>query len=154
MESARVRAALWFAVPAVACVVAGGLVSAATALAPSEPGAWAAAYLVLVGGVAQLGLGGGQAMLAPALPSRGVLLAEVLAWNVGDAAVLAGQLLGVTPVVDLGGVLLVAALALFARGARGATVRARWPLHAFRAILLLLLVSVPVGLVLAQVRPA
>lgn len=37
--------------------LAGGLVAAATALAPSQLASWTTAYLVLVGGVAQAALG-------------------------------------------------------------------------------------------------
>src|SRR5579875_3107512 len=98
-----------FAAFGTACVIAGGLVAAATAPAPSGHGSWAAAYLVLVGGVAQVALGAGQALLAPRSPSRRLVAAEFAGWNAGNAAVLAGTLAGVTPLVDAGGALLVAA---------------------------------------------
>jgi hypothetical protein len=94
--SARCSAALPFVALGAVCVVAGGLVSAASAFAPSEHAAWAAAYLVLLAG----------------------------------------------------------ALALVAWEVRGHAGRARWPLRAFRGLVALLVVSIPVGLVLAQLRPA
>lgn len=168
MTEDRRLAALPFAVLGVACVIAGGLVAAATAPNPSEHGSWAAAYLVLVAGVAQVGLGVGQAALAVRVPSAASRTAEFAAWNCGNALVIAGTLAGVTALVDLGGALLVAALALLVRGVRGArptrvaadapTERAaggsnqphRWPLFAFRALVLVLLVSIPIGLVLAR----
>lgn len=67
---ARLRPALPFAIVGTACVIAGGLVAAATAPAPSEHGSWAAAYLVLVAGMAQVALAMEQGMLAQA-PLRG-----------------------------------------------------------------------------------
>src|SRR5664280_1572278 len=49
---ARRSAALPFAAVGAACIVAGGLVAAVSAPAPSEHASWAAAYLVLVVGAA------------------------------------------------------------------------------------------------------
>lgn len=83
-------AALPFVVLGAACVVAGGLVAAAVAMAPSQLGSWAAAYLVLVGGVAQVALGAGQALLASRPPGRRAVAAGVAGWNAGNGAVLAG----------------------------------------------------------------
>ncbi len=135
------------------CVVAGGLVAAAVATAPSELGSWAAAYLVLVGGVAQVALGAGQALLASRSPGRPAVVAELAGWNAGNGAVLAGTLLGATWLADAGGALLVAALVLALAGIRGAVRRPSWPLHLYRALIALVLVSIPVGLVIAAVHP-
>lgn len=146
--------ALPFLVLGSGCVVAGGFVAAVTALAPSEHGAWAAAYLVLVCGVAQVALGGGQSLLSSKPFSRGATVAELLAWNVGNAAVLAGTLLALLPVADLGGALLVVALALAVWQVRGVGGGAVWVRHGFRLLLAIVLVSIPVGLVLAQLRSA
>lgn len=155
-DRARLTAALPFAVSGATCIVVGGLVAAATAPAPSEHGSWAAAYLVLVAGVAQLVLGVGQAALAAQLPSRRVAEVQALAWNLGNAAVIAGTLLGVTTVVDAGGALLVGALVLFVRTSR-TTERTggealKWARHAFRSLVVLLCMSIPIGLALAQLR--
>ena len=136
-----------------ACVVAGGLVAAAVAMAPSELGSWAAAYLVLVGGVAQVALGAGQALLAPRPPGRRAVLAELAGWNAGNGAVLAGTLLGATWLADIGGAALIAALALAIAATRGAVRRPAWPLHAYRALVALVLVSIPVGRAIAAVHP-
>src|SRR5690606_8487322 len=65
-------------------IVAGGLVAAVTAVSPTRHATWAAAYLVLVVGVAQLGIGLGQAMLAPKVPSSRLITAELLTWDVGN----------------------------------------------------------------------
>ncbi|MGH3322508.1 MAG: hypothetical protein ACRDN9_20500, partial [Streptosporangiaceae bacterium] len=131
-------------------VVAGGLVAAATAPAPATHGSWAAVYLVLVAGVAQVALGVGQAVLAPTpAPSR-LAAGQLAAWNAGNAAVIAGTLLGVVAVVDAGGALLVVALALLVAAVRGAQAGRGWLLYAFRPFVVVLLVSIPVGLVLAR----
>jgi hypothetical protein len=144
-----------FAVLGSICVVAGGLVAAATAPAPSEHGSWAAAYLVLVAGVAQIALGAGQALLAPRTPTPRLVAAQFVTWNAGNAAVLAGTLAGIVPLVDAGGAGLVAALALLVHGVRGAGERGAgggWALRGFRLLVAVLLVSIPIGLVLAHVR--
>ncbi|HEX6405181.1 MAG TPA: hypothetical protein VF003_18810 [Pseudonocardiaceae bacterium] len=145
-----------FAVIGVLCVIAGGLLAAATAPRAGEHTTWAAAYLVLVGDVAQVGLGFGQAMFT-ARTSTPVLAGQVGGWNLGNAAVLAGTLLGITALVDLGGALLVVTLGLLARGLSPAGVRpvrgaGRWFLYGYRVLVLILFVSIPVGLVLAQIR--
>jgi hypothetical protein len=149
---ARWPAAVPFAVIGSACVVAGGLVAAATAPAPSEHASWAAAYLVLVAGVAQVALGTGQALLAPRPPARRALAPELIGWNAGNAGVLAGTLLGIGWLADIGGALLAVALILAIGGVRGAAQLPAWPRRLYRALAGLLLVSIPVGLVIATVR--
>jgi hypothetical protein len=136
-----------------ACVVAGGMVAAITARNPTESGTWAAAYLVLVAGVAQIALGVGQALLVAEVPRPRLVIAELILWNCANTGVLAGSLLGVEPLIDAGGGLLVAVLALFAHRARGAHGRARWLLFAYRLLVVALLVSVPIGLLLARAGP-
>ena len=113
----------------------------------------------LVAGVAQIALGFGQGLLAERIPSPRLVAAEFGCWNVGNAAVIVGTLTGITPLVDVGGVALVTALTLFVRGVRSPRVgdakpARSWPLHAFRALIVVLVVSIPVGLVLAQLRAA
>jgi hypothetical protein len=147
------RRAVWsLVVIGAGAIVAGGLVSAASAGGPSEHSAWAVAYLVLVAGVAQVGLGLGQMWLAPRAPSGLAVLLELGCWNVGNAGVIAGVLLDVTGLVDAGGALLVIALALAVLGARDSRAegRNRLLLNGFRALVVVLLVSIPVGLVLAR----
>lgn len=144
-----------FALIGVLCVLSGGLVAAVTAPKPTEHSTWAAAYLVLVGGVAQIGLALGQAMFSARTSTRLVAVQSV-GWNVGNAAVLGGTLLGVTVLVDAGCALLVMALVLLGRGvspagARPAAGGAKWYLYGYRLLVLILLISIPVGLVLARV---
>lgn len=139
-----------FVAMGIVCVVAGGLVAAVTAMAPSEQGSWVAAYLVLVAGVAQAALGAGQALLAPAPPSRRVMASEFAAWNAGNAAVLVGTLVDVMPVVDAGGGLLVIALALWIAEVHGVSRHGDWGLRLYRLLVGLLLVSILIGLLLAR----
>ena len=149
---ARRSAALPFAAVGAACIVAGGLVAAVSAPAPSEHASWAAAYLVLVAGVAQAALGVGQALLAPRVPSRRTVAVQFTAWNLGNGAVMAGTLAGITSLVDTGGALLVVALLLLS-GVRASERPRTWLLWAFRLLAAVLLVSIPIGLVLARIRP-
>lgn len=143
------------------CIVAGGLVAAVTGPLALAHGSWAAAYLVLVAGVAQVALAGGQAMLSPwpRYPSgHALLLVEFAGWSLGNTAVITGTLWGATWLVNLGGALLVVALAALliatrngfgqddvARGRRVA-------LLTVRGLVALLLVSIPIGLWLAHAR--
>ena len=135
-------------------VVAGGLVAAVTGPLQLAHGSWAAAYLVLINGVAQVALGKAQAALAPRAPSRAVLAAQLAAWNLGGAAVIGGTLVRMPLIVDVGGLLLVIALALMVRTVRGRTTAPRWALWTYRLLLIIVLVSIPIGLVLAHIRAA
>lgn len=140
-----------------AAVVAGGIVAAATASAASQPAVWASAYLVLVVGVAQVALAIGLGLLAPE-PAAGARASAPAAWafalfNLGNAAVLAGTLLdgvvaGSVWIVDLGGALLAGSMALFLYLVREA--RRGWLLGLFVAVVAVILVSMPIGLVLAR----
>lgn len=149
----RLRDIAPFVVIGLLCVTAGGLVAAVTAAAPAEKTTWAAAYLVLVAGLAQAGLGLGQAMFAPRT-SRRLTVAQVAGWNAANAAVLVGTLASLRSLVYLGGVLLLTTLISLARGVRARVGRSgdrvrHWWLYGYRLLVLVLLVSVPAGLVLA-----
>lgn len=133
-------------------VVAGGLVAAATGPLRLSLGSWVAAFLVLVVGVAQIGLGALQEGLAARPASDALVAGELVAWNGGAAAVIAGTLLDAPPLVDVGGVLMVLALVLVLLGVRGSSGSPHWAVWVFRALVAVLLVSVPIGLVLAQLR--
>ena len=155
---------LAFAIPGFGCIAGGGLVAAAIAPAPTEHGAWAVAYLVLVGGIAQLALGAGQALLAVRTPSPATIRTQVVGWNAGNAVVIAGTLANLTVLTGLGAAVLVVVLALFVFGVRGgaagngtgdspdAARRPDWLLHGFRTLVVVLLVSIPIGLVLSHLR--
>lgn len=151
------KSGLPFAVVGVACIVAGGLISAIAASSPSENSSWAVAYLVLVGGVAQVVVGVLQSRLVARPLSPAFLLAEFLTWNLGNAAVIAGQLLGYQFVLDAGGVVLGASLLLLLAGVRGVLPTTAWErrsLYAYRLVLLIVLVSIPIGLVVGHIKAA
>ena len=140
------------------CIIAGGLVAAATGPLALAHGSWAAAYLVLVAGVAQIALAGGQSTLARHPVGRRLLLAEFISWNLGNAAVIAGTLWAATVLVNLGGALLVVALGTLLVSTRNSanpgetSSGQRMALRAVQSLVALLLVSIPVGLWLAHVR--
>lgn len=136
----------------VACVVVGGLVAAVSSPLHLATGPWAAAYLVLVCGCAQCLFVVARERLALRPRSPREFAVQFGCWNVGNAAVLAGTLLVVPAVVDLGGVLLVITLAIELWRARAVEPRHPLLLWAYRIVMVVLLVSIPVGLVLASLR--
>lgn len=133
-------------------IVSGGLVAAVTGPLDLEHGSWAAAYQVLVGGVVQAGLGAAQHELAPKRPSAATLAAELLAWNLGSVAVIAGTVATMPLIVDVGGLLLIVALVLLSRAVRGRGAGPAWAVWTCRALLVITLISIPIGLVLAHMR--
>lgn len=149
---ARWRSASAFVYIGVASVVAGGLVAAVTRPAGLAHGPWLAAYLVLVSGVAQVGLGAGQAWLAKTAPPGGTTGAELLLWNGGNLAVVAGTLVATPPIVDVGGLALLAALVLFLAGVRRARRADNGLLLVYRLLTLVVALGIPIGLVLSGLR--
>lgn len=144
----RWRAAAPFAIAGSCCIIAGGLIAAVTAHDPTRHGVWAVAYLVLVGGVTQVALGAGQAILSHEVPPRTRTIREFALLNAGNAGVIAGTLLERTWIVDAGAILLVIALFLFLRGVRGVPGTA--PVIVYRLLIVFVMGSIPVGLVLAR----
>lgn len=116
-------------------------------------GSWSAAYLVLVGGVAQIALGQSQRALSGRETGASAVIIELAAWNLGSALVIAGTLARTPVVVDVGGVALVVALGVMARTVRGGA-GPGWALWTYRGALAVLLTSIPIGLVLAHLRAA
>ena len=146
------RADLPFRLLALVWVIAGGLTAAVTGPLGLEHGSWSAAFQVLVGGVLLGVLGIAQYGLAARAPGRAVLLAELLAWNLGGLAVIGGTVLGAPLLVDAGGALLVVTMVLMLRAVGRRAQGPAWLLWVFRAALVLTAVSIPVGLVLAHLR--
>jgi hypothetical protein len=136
----------------VCLVVAGGLVAAASGPLDLAHGSWLAAYLVLVCGVAQALMSAAQRAFSPEPVAARVWVVQVICWNVGNALVIVGVLMDAALVVDAGAVPLVVTL--------GLAVRAVWPpprrpalaAWGYLAVLVVLIVSIPVGLVLTHVR--
>ncbi len=135
-----------------ACVLAGGLVAAVSRPLGLELGSWAAAYLVLVGGIGQGALGGGRAWLARDAISRRRTIVEASLWNIGLAGTLVGSLGSVLAATALGGACTAAALALLLLGVRHPRPGRRALSVAYVGLASLILVSTPIGLALAWVR--
>jgi len=134
------------------CIIAGGMVAAVTTPLDLAHGSWLAAYLVLVGGVGQCTMGTAR-LLAPAPPNAAARgWTQVGAWNTGNALVIAGTLVTLPLVVDLGGLACMVGLAIALLHSR--RLPGTLPTWAYRAVLVVLLVSIPVGLVLAHLRAA
>lgn len=147
----RWRLARPFLVIGAIAIVSGGLVAAATRPLDLELGPWLAAFLVLVVGVAQITLGGGQIGLAEEPPTTGVIWTEALLWNGGVAMTVLGTY-GQQPLVTtLAAIPTIAALVLFASAGSGRQ-GPRWLQASHRAFALVILVSVPIGVALAWSR--
>lgn len=142
---------------ALASLTAAALCTTVNVAEPFAHGTWLVAYLVLVGFLAQLLLGRGQAALLPAhdlpAPPRDVRLAQALLWNLGVVAVPLGVLAETRLAVVVGSVSLLAALASLWKTARPALVgaiksRSRGAVG-YAALLVCMTVSVFVGSALA-----
>lgn len=142
-----------FVVLGAVAIVAGGLIAAVTRPSGFAEGPWFAAYLVLVGGVAQIALGVGQAVLARRPPSPSRTRIEVAAWNLGMVGVIAGALVPAVPATVVGGTATVGALAGFLRGVgETGSVLPVLAARAYRSLALFVLASAPVGIAIAWVR--
>ncbi len=151
-----VPAAPWLVLGTVTAA-AGGLLAAVVAHDPTQKPVWASAYLVLVAGLGQVALALGRTLLAPRPAGPGVVARDFVVFALGNAAVVIGTLSDVLRLVDIGGILLVVALGLMVWGVRpqsGApTQRQPWMvglLWLYRVLVIVLLVSIPIGLLLAR----
>lgn len=117
-----------------------------------EHGSWAAAFLVLVMGVAQIGLVTGQALLARVLPGSGYFAVECALWNVGGLFVIVGTVWSTPVVVSVGSAFLVVVVGMVIGAVGGAGADSRPLPVLFRCLLVVLVVSIPIGTVLAWVR--
>lgn len=157
--------ARFMATVGVASIVAGGLVAAVTDPLDLSKGSWLAAYLVLVVGLAPWAMAAMQTRPGTRSITPTWWWIQIAAWNLGNLGVIVGTLTGVPGLVDAAAVPLLLAL--------GIALRASWPepqeasqddrsskpaptgrlvRRGYQLVLLVLVVSVPVGLVLAQLR--
>ena len=134
------------------CTIAGGLVAAVTRPTGFVLGSWTAAFLVLVGGVAQIALGAGQGWLAYQPPPIRRVRVEVAFWNLGVGATIVGTLTGTPIVTTAAGCALVVALGLFIATTKAPNSTRRSGRVVFRAVAGIVLVSIPIGLGLAWSR--
>jgi hypothetical protein len=147
------RSAGAFLASAGVLIVAGGVVAAVNSAAPFGHGSWLAAYLVLVGGVAQVVLVTGPLALSAKRPTSSVRRAQLVLWNLGSLVVPSGVLADAPALVSIGSVALLCALALFAAGARGLGRDVRGRAVVYLALVVGLAVSVVVGSALADAAP-
>jgi hypothetical protein len=106
---------LFVAAASIALTAAIGA-AAARAIEPFAHGVWLIAYLFLVGFLAQLLLGRGQAMVTAASPAEAdppPIGAQAVLWNAGVVAVPLGVLLGARVFVVAGSLALLASLVMF-----------------------------------------
>jgi len=142
---------------ALASLAAAGVAVVIRIAEPFDHGTWLVAYLFLVGFLAQLLLGRGQAALLSSgghpVPRRGVRLAQALLWNFGVIAVPAGVLADTRLPVVVGSVSLLAALASLWQTARprlpGSHARPTRPGWAYALLLLTMTASTLIGTALA-----
>ncbi len=137
-----------------AAVILGGLVAAVTGPLELSKGSWAAAYLVLVAGAAQVVMGSArQRWMRSGSDAQG--WAQFASWNIGNLAVIIGTSAGSTVAVFAGAALLVIALVLAFLATFRLQGRAdRMLLLGFRILLVLLAVSIPIGVTLSAIRNA
>lgn len=135
------------------CVILGGLVAAVTGPLGISNGSWLAAYLVLVCGVGSYAIGTMQARPALSPISSGWGWVQLGCWCAGNAALVAGAMAVRAGVVDVGVPLLVVALVIaLTDDVHRSQVSGRWRSLAYRCLLVVLILSTPVGAVLAHVR--
>jgi hypothetical protein len=159
LSGGRVLGAYWVA--GAGFVAAAAAVGGLNAASPFERGWWLASYLLLVGGVSQVLLGGGQHIVAAgrhaAAPSRGLSWAQFVLWNVGTTTVAVADMARVMPGVAAGSALLIVSLALFVAGLRriGRTARSRTRAleRGYVALLVVLAGCVVLGIFLAGAAP-
>lgn len=142
----------WFLALGSIAVVGGGIVAAVTGPTDFEFGSWVAAYLVLVVGVAQIVLGAGVAWLPSEVPPDTTRIALAAGWNLAAVAVVVGTLVSAPVLTSIGGVVTVVALFGFLLVVtRSRPELSGWTLL-YRALALFVLLSTPVGLMLAWIR--
>lgn len=137
-------------------VLLGGLVAAVTDPLDLERGSWLAAYLVLVAGVGQVAFGHRRRLLPSTGSQQRSGWAQWACWNLGGVGVMVGTVSAVRPLVDLGSALVLVSLLLAFQTARAEpparTRSTRYWSLGYRALLVVLTVSVPIGIILSHVR--
>ena len=134
-------------------ICAGGVLAAFTARKPTRFIMWLTAYLVLIVGVAQLGLA--YSWLELNLHTGWITVFAFIVYDFGNIAVILGRALkGQTKwakyFVYKGGVLLAVSMAILLYGAHG--VALSWTSVLFYALTIIILVSMPIGLMLSSRR--
>ena len=135
---------------AAVAIIGAGVLAAAIAHAPTQPGVWLVAYLVLVCGVAQAALGATQAWLPARTPSTRFCAVQFALFNAGNIGVMAGTLCASWLTVLVGTLLFAAALAMFLYSSR--SLGGGWPARVYQLLLAALLIGALTGLILSAMR--
>ena len=138
------------------CILAiliGGLISAFSARKPTRSTAWVSAYLVLVVGVIQLGLVTTWQRIGR--PDAAAVSSALLIYNLGNIGVIIGtfyklKLKYYRALVNIGGLFIAIAMALLLIAARNS--RFSMALIEFIVLALIILISMPIGLMLSSRR--
>jgi hypothetical protein len=149
---------------AICAAVFVGVAAAAAfvqATAPFTRGWWLVAYLILVGGLSQLLLGGGLTALARRSAARAIrprtTRAQLVLWNVGTVTGAIADLAEVPAGVLTGSLALYGALALFGVGLRHVIVSADHPsriwIRGYALLVVFLAACVVIGAALAGALP-
>lgn len=139
-----------FQVIGLLAIAGGGILAAFSARQPDRLKVWMSAYLVLVVGLVQFGLAvGWQRLGSPDTPVAAIAFAV---YNIGNVLVMLGtaQKRRWAILVMAGGVLLAAAMALLVWTVRNTA--ASWTLVWFLALVLIILITMPIGLTLSARR--
>lgn len=145
----------FFSIVAVIAIAGGGVISAFWARRPTRFVMWLTAYLVLIEGLVQLGLViSWQQLDLPA--GWGAVLAFII-YSLGNAAVITGRALKgrlgqAQKVVYLGSVLLTVSMLLLVWAVRDVVMS--WDLVWLMALVVVVLVSMPIGTILSARRHA
>ena len=136
---------------AVVTIAAGGTIAAFSARRPTRFVMWLTAYLVLIGGLMQLGLAIGVQQLR--IPIDWLVITAFLLYNLGNVAVIIGRALKARLsraryIVSLGGVLLAASMLGLVWSVHHLS--GSWTLAWFLILVTIILISMPIGLILSS----
>lgn len=152
-RSLQIRTSTWIlGAIAIVAIIIGGIYAAFSAQHPSEFALWATAYLVLVVGIMQLSFVGSLYAVTKRSFEKIAVLAFAI-YNLGNLCVLYGTYLkgnssSSTLLVNSGGVLLALSMVLLLYAVRHA--KKTRLLYAYYVLICVILVSMPIGLVLAS----
>lgn len=139
---------------ALSAITAGGIISAFTAKTPTRLHMWMSAYLVLVVGMLQFGLISLWHDLGQ--PSTNITLLAFLLYNIGNAGTIIATVLKNKKrsrssfLIDLSGISIGISMIVLLYGLRH--VSFNWLLSIYILLILIVLVSMPIGIYLSHKR--
>lgn len=148
------KAAWLFCTFGTVAIITGGLLAAFSAADPTRIALWLSAYLVLVVGIVQVGIGAAMAGLAVKQTPRAQHLGTFLLFNAANAAVVTGTIVkGIAPhsilLINIGSAAFIIALTLCLYAIRGA--KQSWWRTGYVALMTVAGLGALTGIVLAQI---